>query len=89
MRQFFQRFLAWFRQLFQQKPAPIQPAKDEHFSVPIIPDESKPEKSPEIKRGLGIGHGMHRIKKILGRRVQPMTRAEKRLIERRTGEKIK
>jgi len=61
MRQFFQRILAWFRQLFQRKPTPIQ----------------------------RIGHGMHRIKRILGRRVQPMTRAEKRLIERRTGVKIK
>ena len=87
MRRFFQSILAWLRQLFQRKPAPIQ--RDEHFTVPIIPNESKPEKPPEIKRGLGIGHGMHRIKKILGRRVQPMTRAEKRLIERRTGDKIK
>ena len=85
MRQFFQRILAWFRRLFQRKPAPIQ--RDEHFTV-AAPEPSKSVEKIEVKRGLGIGHGMHRIKKILGRRVQPMTRAEKRLIERRTGEKI-
>ena len=82
---FFQRILAWFRGLFVRKPEPIQT----HFTVPITPEPSKSEKPPEVKRGLGIGHSMHRIKKILGRSVQPMTRAEKRLIERRTGVKIK
>jgi len=89
MKQFFQRIINWLRQLFQRKPAPIQPLKDEHYTVPLVPEPSKASEKIEIKRGLGIGHGMHRIKRILGRRVQPMTRAEKRLIERRTGEKIK
>ena len=85
MRRFFQSILAWLRQLFQRKPAPIQ--RDEHFTV-AAPEPSKSVEKIEVKRGLGIGHGMHRLKRILGRRVQPMTRAEKRLIERRTGEKI-